>query len=275
MSKPRTDTAPTIIGAVAYDPKAVTIWEVIRDYFAGRPARIDYRLFSNYESQVDALFAGEIDIAWNTPVAWVKAKRRSEGQALALAMRDADVGFTTKLIARTGAAISGPKDVAGKTLAVGSRDSGQAAILPVHFLRREGLVEGRDYRALRFDIDVGKHGDTGASELEVVRAVAEGHAQAGALGDSTWARLVAEGVAGGQGLTAVWTSPGYSHCNFTALPGLSEGRGRAFVDGLLAMDYADPALRPMMDLEGLKRWVEGRTTGYELLEEAMKHEGMA
>ena len=35
-----------------------------------------------------------------------------------------------------------------------------------------------------------------------------------------------------------------------------------FVALLLAMDYADPVARPLMDLEGLTRWLPGRETGY-------------
>jgi phosphonate transport system substrate-binding protein len=77
-------------------------------------------------------------------------------------------------------------DLKGRTLSLGSRDSGNAAILPVHFLHGEGMVEGRDYSALRFDSDVGKHGNTGASEVEVVRAVLDGRADAGAIGSPFW-----------------------------------------------------------------------------------------
>ena len=51
-----------VIGAVAYDPKVVPIWESMRDYFQDAGVPIDYVLFSNYESQVDALFARSIDV---------------------------------------------------------------------------------------------------------------------------------------------------------------------------------------------------------------------
>lgn len=260
---------PTFVGAVAYDPKVVTIWEVIRDYFRVRGVALDYQLFSNYEAQIDALFANQIQIAWNTPVAWVKVKARSEGRARALVMRDVDVGFTTKLIARPDGQIAGPADLRGKTLALGSRDSGQAAILPVHYAARAGLTEGADFQTLRFDFDVGKHGDTGTSELAVLRAVVDGRAHAGMLGDSTWAKLLSDGAIDGAKVKAVWSSPGYSHCNFTALPTLPADVAAAFVDGLLAMDYGDGRLRQMMDMEGLKSWVPGRVTGYEDLESAM------
>jgi hypothetical protein len=45
----------------------------------------------------------------------------------------------------------------------------------------------------------------------------------------------------------------------------STGRFREL---LLAMSYDDPALRPLLDMEGLKQWLPGRTSGYALLERA-------
>ena len=67
---------PLVLGAVAYDPKVVTIWEGIRDYFLQQRVPFDFALFSNYERQVEELLAGHIDIAWNSPLAWVDAQRQ-------------------------------------------------------------------------------------------------------------------------------------------------------------------------------------------------------
>ena len=97
-------------------------------------------------------------------------------------MRDTDIGWMTKLVAVSGGPVVALADLRNRILALGSRDSGHAAILPVHFLEREGLVEGQDYRTLRFNSNLGKHGDTGASEVEVTRAVLDGRADAGAIG---------------------------------------------------------------------------------------------
>ncbi|PZS31064.1 MAG: phosphate ABC transporter substrate-binding protein, partial [Pseudonocardiales bacterium] len=58
-----------LVGAVAYTPNVVPIWEGIRDYFRGSPAEMDFVLFSNYGRQVQALIAGHVDIAWNTNLA--------------------------------------------------------------------------------------------------------------------------------------------------------------------------------------------------------------
>ena len=35
------------------------------------------------------------------------------------------------------------------------------------------------------------------------------------------------------------------------------------------MSYADPQVRPLLDLEGLRAWREGRTSGYAQLERAV------
>ena len=134
----------------------------------------------------------------------------------------------TIIVAASGGPVSKLSDLRGRTLALGSRDSGHAAILPVHFLEREGLVEGRDYRTLRFDSDVGKHGDTGASEVEVVRAVLDGRADAGAIGSPFWKTVRAERLVPEGALTEIWTSPPYNHCMFTSRPDLDPSLERRF-----------------------------------------------
>src|SRR5437764_6166468 len=128
-------TQSILLGAVAYDAKVVTIWEGIRDYFRAAGVDLDFALFSNYERQVDMLLGGHIDIAWNTPLAHVRVQRRTEGRSRALGMRDSDRDFHAKVIVRKDAGIRTLGELAGRTLAVGSRDSTQARILPLHFLR--------------------------------------------------------------------------------------------------------------------------------------------
>jgi len=54
------------IGAVAYDPKVVTIWEGFKDYFAACGVEIDFILYSTYDAQVEANLCDAIDVAWNS-----------------------------------------------------------------------------------------------------------------------------------------------------------------------------------------------------------------
>jgi len=259
-----------LVGAVAYHPRVVTVWEGFRPYFAERGLDVDYVLYSNYERLVAALLAGEVDLAWNTNTAYVSAEARLAGEALVLGMRDVDAAYATVLVARAGVRV--PDDLAGATLALGSRDSGHAAILPLHYLRAEG-VPIDDGRLLRFDTDLGKHGDTGDSEQRVVEAVARGDAVAGAVGDATWARMRVQGAVEAADLTVVWRSPAYFHCCFTARPDLDRGVAGRWLELLLDKSYDDPAMRHAMDLEGVKRWLPGDKSGYADLTAAMRDQG--
>src|SRR5262245_21684806 len=122
-----------LLGAVAYDPKVVTIWEGIRDHFQSEGVPLDFALFSNYERQVESLLKGHLDVAWNTPLAHVLVRRRTEGRSLSLGMRDSDRDFHAKIVVHREAGIRSLADLSGKTLAVGSQDSTQARILPLWF----------------------------------------------------------------------------------------------------------------------------------------------
>jgi ABC-type phosphate/phosphonate transport system substrate-binding protein len=263
-----------MIGAVAYDAKVVPIWEGIREYFRGAPVEMDFVLFSNYEAQVEALLGGRVDVAWNTNLAYVRTHRATDGACRVLAMRDTDVEFFSLLVGRTGE-LSSPADLKGKTLALGSADSAQAAIMPVHFLTREGLALGEGVELIRFDSDVGKHGDTGRSEREGLEAVLDGRAAAAAVGAASWDVFVRSGEVPPERLSPFWTSPPYSHCNFTALPTLDQGAADAWVSHLRAMDWEQPEHRRILELEGLREWVGPQLDGYRDLFEAVDEQGIA
>ena len=136
-----------------------------------------------------------------------------------------------------------------------------------------GLTEGKDYRTLRFNSDLGKHGDTGTSEAEVVRAVLDGRADAGAIGSPFWRAVQTEQLVPAGALTEIWTSPPYNHCMFTARPDLEEELQRQFAEALSGMSYDNPNHRMVLDAEGLRRWVAPQLEGYETLREASARQG--
>jgi ABC-type phosphate/phosphonate transport system substrate-binding protein len=261
-----------LVGAVAYTPNVVPIWEGIREYFARSSAPMDFVLFSNYGRQVQALRAGQVDIIWNTNLAYVRTVLQTGGRARALAMRDTDTRFATVFVARTGSGLSGPAALAGQRLALGSADSAQAAILPLHYLARAG-VDLALLEVIRFDSDIGKHGDTGRSELDAIDAVLAGEADVAAIGITTW-----EGIGGGElmaeALEPVWQTEPYCHCMFTALDTLPAHRYEPWVDTLLAMDWERPEHRRILELEGLRRWVRPELDGYAGLFAAVEEQGV-
>lgn len=259
---------PILLGAVAYDPKVVVIWEGIREYFQEEGVPIDFALFSNYERQVEELLAGHIDIAWNTPLAHVRVKQRTSGRSLSLGMRDSDRDFHSKIVVRRDAGIDKLADLQGKRLAVGSRDSTQARILPLYFLQQEGVDLGLT-RIIPFDSQMGKHGDTGNSELDVLAALREGKADAGTIGDLIWVNEQTAGHIDASTISVLYTTPGFDHCMFDALPTISPATGDSFQRVLFAMKWENPRHRRLLELEGLRQWMPPREEGYRSLEKAL------
>jgi ABC-type phosphate/phosphonate transport system substrate-binding protein len=245
----------------------------MRKYFRDE-ARVPLEvvLYLSYEAQVAALLAGRIDIAWNTNLAYLQADYLSQSKSKPLAMRDTDLEWWTEIIVRKGGGVRQLSDLRGRRVALGSRDSGHAAILPVHFLAQAGLVEGRDYQSRRFDTDLGKHGDTGTSEVDVLRAVLNGEADAGAVGSPFWAGVLSGQLVPTGAVASIWSSPHYHHCMFTARIGLPIEDATRFTDALFKMN-GEPRLRPILDAEGLKEWVPPSVEGYGSLREAALQQG--
>lgn len=267
-------TTPLMMGAVAYAPKVVTIWEGFKEYFRRHDFEFDYILYSNYERQVEAQFDGSIALAWNSPLAWVRADRmaRARGQVVtALAMRDSDCDLTSVLVTRTGPVLT-LEQLKGKTIGFGAIDSPQAHLIPLDLLRQHGMLAGRDYTARRFDVLGGKHGDHIGGERDAALALMAGQIDAAWMIDSNHMAFSREGVLPA-GATAILarTEP-FDHCNFTVSPGApAEGIAR-FNELLLAMSWDDPEVRPLLELEGLKTWLPGRVSGYDALVRAVDDE---
>ncbi len=260
-----------LLGAVAYDPKVITIWDGFQKYLKERGLPFDYILYTNYERQVEALFSGHIQVAWNSPLAWLQSERIAHAvgrRAEAICMRDSDRNLTSIVIARPEATVQTIADLKGKRVAVGAADSPQATLIPLSFLAQHGLEANHDFTVVEFDLLRGKHGDHIGGEREAVRALLRGECDAACLIDGNHLMFLQEGTIPSGATQTIAQTPTYDHCNFTVLQGVALAEIARFRELLLDMSYADPEVRRLLDLEGLKRWLPGRTEGYGLLAEA-------
>jgi ABC-type phosphate/phosphonate transport system substrate-binding protein len=262
---------------VAYDPKVVTIWEGFLEYFRRRGLQVDYVLYSNYESQVEAHVRGQIDVAWNSPLAWVETIRIAKQlgrQASALCMRDSDRDLVSIVLVRTGSGIDQMSDLAGKIVGVGSQDSPQATLIPLNFLAEHGLVPTKTFQVTTFDALLGKHGDHIGGEREAVRALLKGAVDAACIIDANHLAFAREGTLPPGVTTILARTPPYDHCNFTVFDDAPTELVSRFRQALLDMSYGDEHVRPFMDLEGVKEWLPGRVDGYSQLLAAVDRFGM-
>jgi phosphonate transport system substrate-binding protein len=264
------------MGAVAYAPKVVTIWEGFKAWFAQQGFAFDYVLYSNYEAQVEAQFDGTLDLAWNSPLAWVRADRmaRSRGQSVqAVAMRNTDCNLRSVIVVRADSPIQSEADLRGLTLGVGAIDSPQATLLPLHHLQQAGLKAGEDFTVRRFDILCGKHGDHIGGERDAARALMAGEVEASCMIDGNHLAFGLDGTLPAGATRIIARTELYDHCNFTTSPDAPQPAIDRFVELLMAMKWDDPKVRPLLELEGLKKWKPGRTEFYPALAAAVDEQG--
>jgi ABC-type phosphate/phosphonate transport system substrate-binding protein len=252
-----------ILGAVAYDAKVVPIWDGFKAYFAARELAFDYVLYTNYEHQVEAHLRGDVHVAWNSPLAWIEMLRlaRKHGRdASAIAMRDTDRDLTSVVLVREDSPVKKLAELRGKRVGVGAADSPQATLIPLLSFADAGV----EVEVVRHDVLLGKHGDHIGGERDAVKALLAGTVDAACVIDGNRIAFAREGLGGTR---VVHVTAPYDHCNMTVLDGVPTSITR-FKSLLLAMSYDDPEVRPLLDMEGLKAWKEGRTSGYALLERA-------
>src|ERR1700728_4885547 len=173
-----------IMGAVAYDPKVVTIWDGFQKYFRARGLDFDYVPFSQYEKQVEAHVMGQLHVARNSPLALLHSERAAKAvgrRAEAIVMRHTDIALPSIVLVGSDSGISKLADLKGKKVAVGASDSPQAKLIPLNFLAEQGWRPDVDFTVIVFDKLVGKHGDHIGGERDAVRALVNGAADAACI----------------------------------------------------------------------------------------------
>ena len=109
-------------------------------------------------------------------------------------------------------------------------------------------------------------------ELEALRCLEDGEADACAMLDLNWQAWSRDGTLDPGALRVLATSERFDHCVFTVRDDFPPEAEQTWLQALFSMSYDEPAHREMMDLEGLKAWLPGRTTGFGPLAEAVESE---
>jgi ABC-type phosphate/phosphonate transport system substrate-binding protein len=263
---------PLVLGAVAYDAKVVPIWEGFRAFFQANGLAFDFVLYANYERQVAAHLRGDVDVAWNSPLAWLQAEWAASArgrQAQAVAMRDTDRDLTSVVLVRADGPIASVSDLKGRRIGVGAADSPQATLIPLEALAAAGV----EAEVVRHDVLLGKHGDHIGGERDAVKSLLAGEVDAACVIDGNRLGFAREGLLPPDAARVILQTEPYDHCNFTVLDGGPPELAR-FCELLFGMSYADPQLRPLLDMEGLRAWLPGRTSGYDALARAVARQGL-
>ncbi|HEX9869878.1 MAG TPA: phosphate/phosphite/phosphonate ABC transporter substrate-binding protein [Candidatus Tectomicrobia bacterium] len=248
-------------------PGHMTVFKGLKAHFQQRGIELDWVLYSSYDALVEAFATREIDLAWNSPISYIKIKQRLNDPCQVVAMRDVDVNFTTQFFTRRDSSLTSLEDLKGRRVALGSRGSAQAGLLPYYFLKQQGLDPQRDLAACTFTED--REPSALSDERAVVDLVLKGAYDAGAVSRRTLEVLAEHGQPMQDTIRVFWSSPDYSHCCFTAHRELEAEVARQITEAFSSMRYQDPLGKEVLDAEHCQAFVPGITTGWEALERAI------
>jgi len=90
--------------------------------------------------------------------------------------------------------------------------------------------------------------------------------------DMNWQTWTRDGRINSQQFAILATTDRFDHCVFTVRPGFPAEDEQRWLKTLFLMDYNNPKHKEMMDMEGLKQWLPGRTSGFGPLGEAVERQ---
>ena len=260
----------TLVGSTAAQPtESVLIWDTIRAYFNREGMPVEYALFSTYNAMCGALLRGEIDIAWNAPMAHAQCLLASDGATRTLAMRDTDDDVSTVLLAKADSGITTPNDLRGRRVALGIEVSTELRLVPVHGLRAVGVDLERDCEIVELEPRPYSNGDRWVDDFMLFDALLAGDADVVPIFEPWRAHLIRKRGFEPSDFVEVWRSDPFCHCAFTARPDYPVEAGDRFVELLTAMDPTEPRIAEMMKREHMGRWLAADAAGWTGITEAI------
>ncbi|MBU18279.1 MAG: phosphate/phosphite/phosphonate ABC transporter substrate-binding protein [SAR202 cluster bacterium] len=247
------------------------VFEGLETLFKRQGIDLEWVLYSDYDIMVDAFVKGEIDLAWNGPLSYVKIKRQAGDDVRVIAMRDVDINFTTHFITGTDSGIDTVEDLKDRTFAFGTRASVQAALLPYSFLKDSGIDPRKDIAASFYD---DRNSETKSDERDVVERVSSREFDAGAVSGRVMETMAEDGTLPRDAVRIFWSSPGYSHCCFTSQSDLDPKLAADIESAFLSVTADDPVGKAVLEGEACDNFVRGVDVGWECIEKAAEAEGL-
>jgi phosphonate transport system substrate-binding protein len=181
---------------------------------------VELRLSTNMSRAINALSSGNVDIAYLTPVAYIKAHAKGKAQLVVRTVTDYRPSFKLMIIVRQDSPIHTVQQLAGKRFAFGD---------PAALLQR-AVVVGAGMPLQR----LGKYSFVDHYD-NVVRGVLVGDYDAGIVLDSTARRWE------GRGIRVLYASENLPPYNIAVSSKIDHATVKRLRDALLRLDVSTPA----------------------------------
>ena len=224
----------------------------------------------DYAAVVTAFSLDQLQLAFFGGLTGVQARLKKPG-AVAIAQRENDAGFHSKLIARADLQLSSLDDLKGQagdlSITFGSASSTSGHLMPRYFLKQAGIDAGDDFR---------QEPNFSGSHDTTWQLVESGAFDVGALSDEVWDRAVRENTVDTSKVNEFYITPEYFNYNWTAQGNLDEIYGEGFTDKILKalLDLNPEEHAEILELFSTEKFITTSNENYQGLEEVAIEQGI-
>lgn len=253
-SAPPPSEPEVITLGAASSPKYAAVFDAMRRDFERQGQAFEYTLYKDYPTLIDAFLRGEVDFAWNTPLAHARAMILTNDGVIGPIARDVDVQHTLHIVVRKDSGVDSIQDLPGRTMVLGRIESAGSQILPRYYLKREGIDIDAQCTIKNLDGLVDDQMNPLSTTSNVLAAVTNGEGDACAVGEKSTRALRADPSSP---LKVIWSSPRYTHCIMTCRRDYNPRLLAVFKRVLLSETLDDPIGAEVLINEGCDRaWID-------------------
>ncbi len=220
----------------------------------------------DYAAVVTAFAQNDLQLAFFGALTGVQARLQNP-DAQAIAQREEDANFHSKLIVRAGLPIYSLDDLkaqAGdRTITFGSESSTSGHLMPRYSLLQAGIDPEDDFASAP--------SFSGSHDL-TWQLVASGAFDVGALSEAVWDRAVREGRVDPAEAREFYTTPAYFNYNWTVQGGLDQVYGAGFTDriGSALLSLSPDDHQEILDLFNTRRFIVTSNGNYQAIEQVAR-----
>ncbi|MEW6338998.1 MAG: phosphate/phosphite/phosphonate ABC transporter substrate-binding protein [Acidobacteriota bacterium] len=177
---------PLRLGVVNfYNPRLMYIkYQPLVDYLSRQTGQVwELALATSYQSTVDELCAGRLDVAYLGPFTYARAHEQCGAVPVVQLRSRGSTAFRSSILVRNDSAVRSIADLRGRSIGFGAPLSTSSHLVPREMLERAGLRPGVDFTCRYYD-----HHERAA------RAVLLGDVEACAVRDLVGERFVQRGL---------------------------------------------------------------------------------
>jgi phosphonate transport system substrate-binding protein len=224
-------------------------------------AKIDLTVPTNYAAVVEAIANDQVDIAYLGGFTYVQASKRSG--VVPLVQRERDREFHSLFVTHKDSGINSLSDLKDRKFAFGDVNSTSGHLMPEYFMRQAGVAPEVISKA----IYSGGHDATAL-------AVANKKVDAGALDETVYQKMVAEGKLDGTQVKVFYTTPPFFDYIWVARKTLDRSIAESFSSAMLKLDSNDGTQKPVLALLNATKYVKAEDGNYDKLRQAATDAGL-